>query len=115
MQSHDTEMMRLGLSMAIEAGLMLCAPIHDALLLKAPINEIEAQANQLARIMGDASELVLGPGKRCRSDIKIIRYPDRFQEEERGKVMFEKVVSLLEAAEARSSSEDDASNVECVA
>ena len=115
MQSHGAEMMRLGLSMAVEAGLMICAPIHDALLLEAPIDEIEAQAAQLAQIMGDASELVLGPGKRCRSDIKIIRHPDRFQEEERGKVMFEKVVSLLEAAEARSSSGDDASNVERVA
>ena len=48
--------------------------------------------------MGDASELVLGPGKRCRSDIKIVRYPDRF-EDERGGVMFEKVMALLEAAE----------------
>lgn len=115
MQSHGAEMMRLGLSMAIEAGLMICAPIHDALLLEAPIDEIETQAAQLAQIMGDASELVLGAGKRCRSDIKIIRYPDRFQEEERGKVMFEKVIRLLEAAEARSSSGDDASNVERVA
>lgn len=98
MQANGAEMMRLGVSMAVEAGLMVCAPIHDALLLEAPIEEIGAQADQLARVMGDASELVLGPGKRCRSDHKIVRYPDRF-EDERGKVMFERVTGLFEVAE----------------
>ena len=98
MQANGAEMMRLGLSMAIEAGLMVCAPIHDALLLEAPLDEIDVQAQQLAQIMGDASELVLGPGKRCRSDIKIVRYSDRF-EDERGAVMFRKVMTLLETAE----------------
>ncbi|MDI9848655.1 DNA polymerase [Rhodoblastus sp. 17X3] len=99
MQSHGAEMMRLGLAMGIEAGLKVCAPIHDALLLEAPIDEIEDQAARLAEFMGDASELVLGPGKRCRSDIKIIRHPDRF-DDERGTVMFKRVMSLLEAVEA---------------
>ena len=80
---------------------MICAPIHDALLLEAPIHKIDEQSERLAEIMGDASELVLGAGKRCRSDIKIIRHPDRFEEEERGKVMFAKVMALLDAAEQR--------------
>jgi len=73
--------------------------IHDALLLEAPAVEIEAQAARLAEIMGDASELVLGPGKRCRSDIKIVRYPDRY-EDERGILMFEKIMALLTDIEA---------------
>ena len=96
MQANGAEMMRLGLSMGIEAGLQVCAPIHDALLLEAPIDEIDAQSAKLAEILGDASELVLGPRKRCRSDIKIVRYPDRY-EDERGVVMFQKVMALLEA------------------
>ena len=99
MQSHGAEMMRLGVSMAVEAGLMICAPIHDALLLEAPIDEIEERAARLAQMMSDASELVLGPAKRCRSDIKIVRYPDRFEDEARGSVMFSRVMTLLEAAE----------------
>jgi hypothetical protein len=98
MQANGAEMMRLGVAMAVEAGLTICAPIHDALLLEAPLDEIDAQAEQLACIMGDASELVLGPAKRCRSDTKIVRYPGRL-EDERGKVTFEKIVGLLEAAE----------------
>lgn len=99
MQANGAEMMRLGVSMAVEAGLMVCAPIHDALLLEASVDEIEAQAARLAEIMGDASELVLGPGRRCRSDIKIVRYPDRYQDE-RGVVMFEKIMALLAEIEA---------------
>lgn len=101
MQSHGAEMMRLGVCMAVEEGLMICAPIHDALLLEAPIDQIDELSERLAEIMGDASELVLGDGKRCRSDIKIIRHPDRFEEDERGKVMFAKVMRLLEEAEER--------------
>ena len=98
MQSHGAEMMRLGLSMAVEAGFMICAPIHDALLLEAPIDQIEEQAQAVAEIMAQASEIVLGPGKRCRSDIKIVRYPDRFEDEARGSVMFARVMALLGAA-----------------
>jgi hypothetical protein len=101
MQANGAEMMRLAVSMAIEAGLMICAPIHDALLLEAPIDQIELQAAQLADIMGHASELVLQLGKRCRCDIKIIRYPDRYQDD-RGVVMFERVMALLEAVEKAS-------------
>jgi hypothetical protein len=99
MQSHGAEMMRLGLSMAVEAGFMICAPIHDALLLEAPIEEIAEQARAVAEIMAQASEIVLGPGKRCRSDIKIIRHPDRFEDEARGSVMFSRVMRLLEEAQ----------------
>jgi hypothetical protein len=100
MQSHGAEMMRLGLSMAIEGGLIICAPIHDALLVEAPIDEIDEQAGWLASIMGDASEIVLGSGKRCRSDIKTIRYPDRFEDRKRGAAMFNHVMKLLERVEA---------------
>jgi hypothetical protein len=98
MQSHGAEMMRLGLSMAIEAGLVVCAPIHDALLLEAKIDEIDEQAGLLAKLMSDASAHVLGAGRRCRTDTKIIRYPDRF-EDNRGSAMFEKVLKLLQIAQ----------------
>lgn len=100
MQAHGAEMMRLAVSMATEAGLMICAPVHDALLLEGPWGEIEAQAERLAQIMGDASEIVLGKGKRCRSDIKIVRYPDRYVDDKDDGKFFAKVMDLLAAAEA---------------
>ncbi len=103
MQSHGAEMMRLAMSMAIEAELMVCAPIHDALLLEAPLDQIDCQSAQLVGIMGAASELVLGPGKRCRCEVKLVRYPNRFEDEDRGGVMFSRVLRLLEAAERTTS------------
>jgi DNA polymerase-1 len=106
MQANGAEMMRLAVAMAIEDGLMICAPIHDALLLEAPIDEIDAHVARLVQIMGDASELVMGEGKRCRSEAKIVRYPDRFEEDARGGVMFRTVMGLLEEAEQEASAED---------
>jgi DNA polymerase I-like protein with 3'-5' exonuclease and polymerase domains len=100
MQAHGAEMMRLAVSMATEAGLMICAPVHDALLLEGPADEIEAQAQRLAQIMGEASEIVLGKGKRCRSDIKIVRSPDRYVDDKDDGKFFAKVMALLAAAGA---------------
>jgi DNA polymerase-1 len=100
MQAHGAEMMRLAVSMATEEGLMICAPVHDALLLEAPINDIEAQASRLAQIMGDASELVLGNGKRCRTDTKIVRAPDRYVDDKDDGTFFAQIMKLLVAAEA---------------
>ena len=112
MQSNGAEMMRLAVSMAVEDGLMICAPVHDAFLLEAPIDEIEEHSARLAAIMVRASEIVLGNGRRCRVDQKIVRYPDRYMDD-RGAVMFETVMRLLEeverAAEAGSFAADKSS------
>lgn len=99
MQSHGAEMMRLAVAMAVDEGLMVCATIHDALLLEASADEIDQRAARLAEIMGDASELVLGTGKRCRSDVKIVRHPERYDDDGRGSEMFELVLELLAEAE----------------
>ena len=67
-------------------------------------DEIDRQAARLAKIMGDASELVLGPGRRCRcdgaEDNDIVRWPDRY-EDKRGAVMFDRVMGLLAEVENR--------------
>ena len=98
MQSSGAEMLRLAASMAVEDGLMICAPVHDAFLLEAPIGEIEEHSARLAAIMVRASEIVLGNGRRCRVDQAIVRYPDRYMDE-RGAAMFETVMRLLEEVE----------------
>ena len=57
------------------------------------------EADRLARIMREASEAVLGGGKRVRVDTKIIRWPKRFEDEARGSGMFAAVLAELERAE----------------
>ncbi len=39
MQAHGAEMMRIACVLAVERGLKLCAPIHDALLIESYVNE----------------------------------------------------------------------------
>jgi DNA polymerase I len=94
MQSNGAEMMRLACCEATEAGLNICAPIHDALLLEAPANEIDDQSIQLSNIMQEASELVLGDGRICGVDVDKVVFPDRYADG-RGIAMWNKVMDIL--------------------
>jgi len=94
MQSNGAEMMRLACCEAVEVGLKICAPIHDALLLEASADEIDDQIIQLSNIMQNASELVLGDGRICGVDIDKIIFPDRYADE-RGAVMWDRVMGIL--------------------
>jgi lactam utilization protein B len=94
MQSNGAEMMRLACCEATEAGLVICAPIHDALLLEAPAENIDEQIQSLKLIMQHASELVLGAGRVCGVDVEKVVYPDRYSDK-RGKMMWEQVMGIL--------------------
>lgn len=94
MQSNGAEMMRLACCEATEAGLMICAPIHDALLLEASVEDIDSHIQQLTTIMQHASELVLGEGRICEVDVDKVVYPDRYSDE-RGEVMWDRVMAIL--------------------
>ena len=94
MQAHGAEMMRIACVLAVERGLKLCAPIHDALLIEAPSDQIDADVAKLKECMSQASEEVLGKGKICRVDADIVKYPDRYMDEQ-GQEMWDKIMSLL--------------------
>ena len=70
-QANAAELMRYAAIRATEAGLKVCCPVHDAFLIEAPEAEIDDAAAQLDRIMGDASEAILGAGRRIRVEVKI--------------------------------------------
>jgi DNA polymerase I len=93
MQANGAEMLRLACCLATERGIVVCAPIHDALLVEAPIDQIEEVVARTQQAMEDASELVLD-GFRLRSAATIVRYPDRYMDEA-GKAMWDMVMSLL--------------------
>ena len=94
MQAHGAEMMRIASILAVERGIKLCAPIHDALLIEAPADQIDSEVVRLKECMSEASEAVLGDGKVCRVDAEIVRFPDRFKDEN-GQDMWDKIMSLL--------------------
>ena len=98
MQAHGAEMMRLACILAVERAIRLCAPIHDALLLEAPISQIDAEVLRLKACMFEASEAVLGDGRACRVDADIVRYPDRYMDEG-GQDMWDQIMRLLKQTE----------------
>jgi len=86
--------MRIASILAVERGLQLCAPIHDALLIEAPLDRIASDVARLKECMSEASEAVLGDGKVCRVDADIVRYPDRYMDEH-GQEMWDQIMGLL--------------------
>ena len=77
-----------------EAGIQLCAPVHDTVLIEAPLEELEARVKQAQELMREASRQVLG-GIELTTDADVFRYPKRYRDEERGGAFREKVMGLL--------------------
>jgi DNA polymerase-1 len=96
-QANGAEMLRLACCMLVEAGIRLCAPIHDAVLIEADTESIDAEVDRARRIMGEASRVVLG-GFEIGTDCKVVRWPDRYVDEGGG--MFWNTVTRL-AGEVR--------------
>lgn len=93
MQANGAEMLRLACCLMVEAGLEVCAPVHDAILIVAPSEQISKVVGSAKAIMEDASAEVLG-GFRLRSDEKIVHHPDRYMDE-RGAVMWKTIWDLI--------------------
>jgi DNA polymerase I len=93
MQANVAEMLRLACCLATERGIAVCAPVHDALLVEGPADEIENVAAYTQAAMAEASRVVLS-GFELRSDAKIVCHPDRYIDP-RGERMWETVVGLM--------------------
>src|SRR5688572_3898027 len=94
MQANGAEMLRLACCLATERGITVCAPVHDALLVEGPADEIDDVVEATQAAMQEASEVVLG-GFPLRSDPdKKVIAPGRYMDP-RGKAMWERVMKLL--------------------
>jgi DNA polymerase I-like protein with 3'-5' exonuclease and polymerase domains len=93
MQANGAEMLRLACCLATERGIEVCAPVHDAVLICAPLERLEADVARMQATMREASRAVLS-GFELGTDAEMVRYPDRYMDE-RGRVMWERVTNLL--------------------
>jgi DNA polymerase-1 len=93
MQANGAEMLRIASILLTEAGIRVCAPVHDALLIEAPLQELDQAIATTKSLMQEASRIVLD-GFELGSDIKEVRYPDRYMDK-RGIVMWNKVMNLI--------------------
>jgi len=100
MQANGAEMLRLACCLATEQGIRVCAPIHDAILIEAPLDELAAQVALAQKMMAEASGIVLD-GFKLRSEAKQFLYPDRYLDERGGKMWAEVGILLGETRELR--------------
>ena len=100
MQANGAEMLRLACCLAIERGIEVCAPVHEAVLICASLDHLEHDIAAMRAAMAEASRVVLG-GFELGTDVsKIVRYPDRFMDA-RGVVMWNRAVELVRSPELR--------------
>jgi DNA polymerase I len=98
MQAHGAEMLRLACCLTAEHGIEVCAPVHDALLIAAPIDRIDGDVVRTRTAMAEASRIVLD-GFEVRTEAKVTRHPERFTDK-RGIQMWRVVTQLIEEAGA---------------
>ena len=97
MQANGAEMLRIACCLATERGIEVCAPVHDAVLICAPLDRLEADIAAMRTAMAEASMLVLA-GFELATDVKVVRWPDRYADP-RGDEMWNRVCNLAAAAE----------------
>lgn len=93
MQGNGAEMLRLACVWLTKAGIRVCGPIHDAVLIEAPLPELENTVRKAQLIMRQASSAVLD-GFELSTDVKLIRWPYRYMDE-RGAKMWNLVMEHL--------------------
>jgi hypothetical protein len=99
MQANGAEMLRLACCLATERGIEVCAPVHDAVLISAPLDRLDADVARMQDAMREASRIVLN-GFELGADASVVRHPERYMDE-RGTIMWERVMALLDRAESR--------------
>jgi DNA polymerase I len=93
-QGNAAEILRLACILAVEAGVEVNMPVHDALLVSSPIGQLEQTLTTTKAAMARASKLVLG-GFEIRVGVDVVKYPNRYMDEGRGRVMWDTVTNLL--------------------
>jgi hypothetical protein len=88
----------------VRHGIRLLAPIHDAVLIDASLEDIEKDVALVQECMRRASRIVLNKDPtgthELRTDCKIVRWPDRYNDP-RGECIWVRVLELLEQHRAQ--------------
>jgi hypothetical protein len=97
MQANGAEMLRLACCLATERGIEVAAPVHDAVLICAPLERLDQDVVAMQAAMAEASRIVLADFE-LRSEAKRVRYPDRYVDP-RGSKMWHTVTAIVDEAE----------------
>src|SRR5262249_51899243 len=86
----------LAAAMLTERGVGVCAPVHDAVLVEAPADEIGDVTAATQAVMAEASGIGLG-GPRLRSDAPVVRFPHPLLDDE-SRAFWDRLMRYLAAA-----------------
>jgi DNA polymerase I len=97
-QANGAEMLRLGCCLGRERGVDIACPVHDACLIVAPLERLDADIEKMCLAMTESSKAVLGgPAIDVEID-KVVTHPDRYVDK-RGADMWARLAAALERAE----------------
>lgn len=94
MQANGAEMLRLACCKATEGGIELCAPVHDAVMIVAPLALLDEHVARMQAIMAEASRITLD-GFELGTDVACVRHPDRYMDD-RGQLMWDTVTAIID-------------------
>src|SRR5262249_47304843 len=101
MQANGAEMMRIACCLAIERGIEVCAPVHDAVLIAAPIARIEADVAAMRAALAEAPRAVLDVLE-LGHDAKTIPPTDRYMDDRPGsREMWDRIWELVRDEERK--------------
>ena len=99
LQGAGAEMLRIAVCLAVERGLRVCCPVHDALLVEGPKDAIADVEAATLDCMREASRAVIGDGELRVGVEGPIFHPDRYRDG-RGQATFECILRLLGEVES---------------
>jgi DNA polymerase-1 len=99
-QSTGAVMMRIALVMAVERGVSVRAPVHDAFVFCAPVDEYEDQQRALCESMEEASRIVLD-GFTIDADVEKTVKPGQHYIDDRGAEMSRLMMETLDRLDRR--------------
>jgi DNA polymerase I len=91
-QTAGSEIMMLAAILLTEAGIEVCAPVHDAFLIQAPLDQIEAVVARARVLMEEAARMVTG-GFPIPVDAKIYPHGTHYTDK-RGTRMWDLITGL---------------------
>jgi hypothetical protein len=96
-QGTGADIMRLAHILLVEAGIRVCAPVHDAFLVECSEAELEETAVEVCRLMTLAGKYVLGDNSILRAYSQVLRHPMRLIEK-RGEATWDRILDRLSTA-----------------
>jgi hypothetical protein len=102
MQAGGADALRLSVIAAYEAGIKLCAPLHDSLWAMFPVNEYQDQLATLQRIMSRAMQSACGIP--CRTKVEtVVTWPnclgDVRKPTDKGMLLWTEIMGLIRGGE----------------